>query len=279
MMIATVDIWRLRELALQKEIDPKDFDKELRRISSGTNRKARWYRGSANEPIKLYRGRVFQDKSNIPAKISGLSFPPSGMATAGRANESGESIFYASAGKPTVFVELKDQVKTGALVAVSEWRIFGEIVLQEIGLEKTFNDYTSGYESLMHELFTFRGNKYYGYTREVANYLMSGNDVQGIIYPSIEAGTESENFAIKPSFIDLCAKFAFVKLYSVDAVHANFKYEVTEIDFATPIGLNLDWKGRRSQWTLRRSGQSAVFKSNGWEYEVFDENNDPVEPE
>jgi hypothetical protein len=77
----------------------------------------------------VYRG-VFWD--HRPDLISQLSYPPpSKVASLGRLNRIGQSIFYASCAPPGVFYELK--AREGSLIAFSEWQVMKPLWMHNLG--------------------------------------------------------------------------------------------------------------------------------------------------
>lgn len=278
-ILSTMDMTRLSELAIDAKIPPEEFLRELWRLSKSITRRGRVFTPKEKDPIKIFRARAVDEIWQIGTDASRLSYPPASACSIGRANVAGEAVFYASAGMPTTFIEMKNRVAVGGLVVVSEWRSIMEIALQEVGFKNGMNSLATDYESLMHRLFTHPGDKFYPYSSQIAKHLMTGTELGGIIYPSIESGNLSENVAIKPQWID--EKFFPVNasLYKVTGIHPGFRYDIGEIDFGTIENGKIDWKGRCRNWQIRKPGGTLTMKSNGWAWEGFDNDGNLIDPE
>jgi hypothetical protein len=75
-------------------------------------------------------------------------------------------------------------------------------------------------------------------------------------------------------------RFVDATAYCVESIANDFKYEVKQLDFATPgsAGL-LDWKGRQKQWKLRNQGDELQMVSNGWDWHAYTPAGVYVDPE
>jgi hypothetical protein len=82
----------------------------------------------------LYRGRRITPTFNKQIGIArkDLIYPPANVAPAGRLNRVGQSIFYASMHKQSVFFELPD-LKDGDEIIVSFWKTTERMVVNNIG--------------------------------------------------------------------------------------------------------------------------------------------------
>lgn len=84
----------------------------------------------------LYRGRKISGK---PSKTIELGYrPASSVKKIGRANRQGQTIFYSSTSHDAPFYEL--QVKTGDLIAISQWKVLEKLFINNVGYaEQTFD--------------------------------------------------------------------------------------------------------------------------------------------
>lgn len=78
--------------------------------------------------VYLFRGRILNER---PANIGQLKHPPEGTAGIGRANDHGESIFYAATARSVPFFEL--HATRGQTIALSCWKTTDTILLNHIG--------------------------------------------------------------------------------------------------------------------------------------------------
>jgi RES domain len=256
--------------AQENKITSEDFLATLWKLSKDHQRQARVY---SPEAITIYRTRVFNENIR-PNRIENLSYPPTEYCKLQRANDVGEQMFYASAGLPTTLAE--SRVITGQYIIVSKWRNNKEIVLQEVGL----NAELQGIEQLYHDIFTARDEGMYKYSSKVANHLMASEFIDGLLYPSIINQNQSHNLVLKKDTVDEGLVFINASLYIVKSVSSDTKYEVEELDFATPTNDDLlDWKGRRKQWIIREAGGKLKMRSNGWDWEAYTPEGVYVEPE
>lgn len=265
---------KLLDLALKRKITPEEFEKNLRTISTGIERKGRNYKGTKVDPIRIFRSRLFETQK-LPVALKEYSYRENEFCKLGRANEQHKSIFYASAGGPTTFVETRCNV--GDIIVVSEFRCYRDLLLQEIGLLETENK-PSEFEEMLHEIFTHPDEQFYTYSSKIAKHLMNGKDLHGIIYPSIISNNQSHNLAIKPDFVDKFLSHINCTAYKINKIKTKFSYDVDEIDFGINEQNSIIWKGRKKRWTIKENGASLKMKSNGWQWDAFDINNRLVDP-
>lgn len=89
----------------------------------------------------IYRGRLLTPTFNKAAGITrkDLIYPPANVATLGRLNRAGQSIFYCSMHKELVFFELRD-VKPGDEIILTFWKTTEKMFVNNIGYtEYAFN--------------------------------------------------------------------------------------------------------------------------------------------
>jgi hypothetical protein len=80
----------------------------------------------------LYRGVVWKRR---PTRVDQVSYPPAEkVATLGRVNRVGKSVFYCSRAAPAVFYELK--ARRGDLIALSEWGLIEPLWMHNLGYHR-----------------------------------------------------------------------------------------------------------------------------------------------
>lgn len=227
-----------------REVSAKELLEHLNNAAKGISRKGIIYEPGA----RLYRGRIINP---APTDIEQISYPPKSKSKLGRANLSNETVFYASAGLPTTFVEC--QIGVGNNFCVGEWECLQNLRLQILGFETS----DSEFEILLHEIFTSKSTDMYEYTATIANHLFRGDSIDGLLYPSIASDNKSQNLALKTSYVDSSARLVNVRYFSISNEVSPFQYQCEEIDFATPTSTGkLDWKGRPAVWKITENGGS-----------------------
>lgn len=107
----------------------------------------------------------------------------------------------------------------------------------------------------------------------------SGVKLGGLIYPTISMRANADNVTLLPEFADTCLRPNYVEWIKVDAEGQDFTYQVTVLDFANSFGPTgeIEWKGRRPQWTIHPGQLCHVTVENG-RYVMRDELGNIVEP-
>ncbi len=260
-----VEIDELVRSVRKKQISPEDFHLALNKISHGVKRELRVYK----KGVRLHRGRLLNSN---PSTISEMSYPPKKMAKVGRANISGCPLFYASAGIPSTFTECRVEINNH--IYVGEWECIEPLAVQVIGFS-----HANPIESLLHEIYTTPSDDMYEYTARISTHLLSGDLINGLLYPSVINMSKSSNFAIKVEYVDKFLRLVNVKLFKVLAITDKFIYESKESDFALPDSKGqLKWQNRLGQWKIDKSGEGLVIISNGWERKVVDLDGCIVDP-
>lgn len=175
-----------------RSISPDVFITHLWALSKGLKRTGRRYR--TGDAI-FFRTRVFPTDIR-PSSIRDLSYPPAELCRLQRASGVGSQIFYASAGMPTTLAE--SRVKEGEFIVGARWRNLADLTLQEVGLA----DLDDERERLYNSIFTEPGDSLYPYTSKIAEHLMSGPTISGLLYPSIINKNKSHNVALKKTYVD-----------------------------------------------------------------------------
>lgn len=256
----------LRNALKKKNISPDELSKRIWALSKGCHRNGSIYK----HPIRLFRSRIFKSLP-LPSETREFSYPLT--VKRGRANSEDKPVFYASAGGPTTFVESRCAVDD--IVVVSEFRTSGSLTVQVIGFDSD-RPAELTYEGLIREIFTKEGEEFYPYSSVIAEHLMMGGEIQGLLYPSIVSQNNSQNFALKTSFVDNSLNFVNATAYRVSAIPDKHKYTVNEIDFGVCHEGSILWKGRKKQWELKDS--EVRFVSTGWSYDSYTMQGDLIDP-
>ncbi|MGC4100854.1 RES family NAD+ phosphorylase [Ferruginibacter sp.] len=257
----------------EEKISPSDFLSELWKLSEGLKRKGAIIRAVQ----RIYRTRTFKHEER-PKTILNLSYPPVDKIKVGRANDIGEQIFYASANTPLTIREAR--VAEGQFIVMSEWLIIKDIIFQMVGINE--NQTLSEVEKICHDIFSSTDPNTYPYSSKIANYLLSGKEIGGIIYPSVIEKNTSHNLAIKKEFVDSNLRFSNCGLYRIDKITDDMTFHVTELDYATNAdnGL-LKWKGETRSWSGGPGTATPDIKLifNGWFWDAFDSDGSYIEPD
>lgn len=265
----------LLDRVLKGIISPDQFEKEIWTISTGVKRTGRGYNGSKEDPIRLFRSRVF-NSTDLPNTLNEYSYPPAKFCNLGRANEKNIPVFYASAGGPTTFIE--SRCKIGDIIVLSEYRCTNKLIVQKVGFSNKLGE-ESEFERTIHEIFTHLGDKYYEYSSKIASHLMRGDQLHGITYPSIISRNQSQNLAIKIDYADEFLSLMHCTAYKINSIKNQFKYDVEEFNFGVNEENSINWKGRKKRWELKEQDAELKWWANGWQWEAYDVNNKLVDPE
>jgi RES domain-containing protein len=172
--------------------------------------------GPGHSVAVLYRARVFQSDAQLKAALErpdlGIGPPPWRSAPAGRMNARGISVFYGAVDVKTAMSEVRPPV--GSRVAVAQFEIIRSIklldvrVLEEVSVAGSIFD--SGWlPRLERAAFLKRLSEKisrpvmpddepfdYLITQAIADYLVTEQNLDGIIYPSAQTASPRGNVAI-----------------------------------------------------------------------------------
>jgi hypothetical protein len=263
------EVAKLAKAINDQALEPDQLLSELWRLSKGHRRKAKAYN---NGTAEIYRTRTYNLLTR-PQMVSNISYPPINKAKLQRANKEGQQVFYASAGMPTTLSE--SRVKPGQYIVFSRWVNTERMVLPEVG----FDTATDGLERIYHDIFTTTDSSKYQFTSVVAEHLMGGDQLAGLMYPSISSQNKSANIVLKKSFVDNHMRCRYASLYHIKSIKGQ-QYNTEEIDFAKPNEAGrLIWKGRVRNWVLKNKGDELKMVSNGWDWNAYLSDGTYVEPE
>ena len=253
-----------------------------------------------NSRIYLYRGRIC-DK---PLNISDIIYPPSNLIKCyGRVNDIGQQLFYASNAKNVPFYELSANV--GDHIAIGTWKSNAKMGLNHIGYTsecktalksdrdlgseykhvidmKNFGEPNNLLQNYVASKFTPRVSKgeewRYKFSIALGNIFLKGNNINGLMYPTIEMLGNADNIVLKPDYFPKHMEFVSVEYVTITKKEGmRFSWKV--IDSATKLDeySNFIWSGRNLKWTLKKDGE-YTFKKEGGNYIVFDHNGNRVDP-
>jgi hypothetical protein len=172
--------------------------------------------GPGEEITSLFRARVFQSPDPLKQALErpdiGLGPPPYGVATAGRMNAAGISVFYGALDPRIALAEIRPPV--GSRVVVGQFTILRKLRLLDVeALKSVFikgSIFDPSYIARL-ERAKFLGRlsdrisravmpndelSDYLVTQAIADYLASEVRLDGIVYPSVQAGSASRNIVL-----------------------------------------------------------------------------------
>jgi len=235
--------------------------------------------GQDNKIKSLFRARVFQSKDELldalckPDKSMGS--PPSHLASSGRLNSQGISVFYGSIDKSTTIAEVRPPI--GSKVVVAEFNIIRSLKLLDLKKLEIIENNTSVFDPLYKEKtekITFLSQlcrlitqpvmphdeaSDYLPTQVVAEYLASRSNFNfdGIIFPSVQADN-GLNITLfhKSSFVEpIILKENTVleasdTIYEEDGFYLNYEVKgsfpknaddkIVKFEFLPSLSVNLD---------------------------------------
>ena len=164
---------------------------------------------------------------------------------------------------------------------VGEWESTAKMALQQIGI--TLDGITLNNENLvehlLHKIFTSLRDELYQYSALVSSHLLSGDCVDGLLYPSIISQNQSHNIALKKDYVDKFLHLISVKAYKIIAISQNLQYEVEQTNFAVPLkNGDLEWKNRKHQWVIAENYGELSVNWNGWDYVAKNQYGQQVDP-
>lgn len=259
-----------------------------------------------------YRGVTWDQR---PLNVTQLTYPPAEyIRNYGRANEPGQSIFYASLGREATLYELRS--RPGDHVAISRWRLVQRAILNNVGFTAGVmqrlrsnrgtegalyqDDLLTGRAAnkLVHEFLADEftrsvqpgreheykisaaiSRKLLGKITEISADLPQQVRFDGILYPALAVRGNADNVALLPDFVDRYLVLEWVEYVRVDTAQEE-EFRITVLDFAnsfTPDGA-IEWRGRLPQWTISEPGTTYVARVKGGQWILEDETGRRIEP-
>lgn len=255
------------------------------------------------EGIYLYRGRICKKK---PINKKEIIYPvPEKIKRYGRANDIGESFFYATTARAVPFFELN--VGKGDYVALSKWKTTDKLLVNHIGFSNECKEYLKStrlldeiydfvkstkshgdLNSLVHDYLAYRFSKvtnpgeedYYKLTIAIGRKLFKDDMFSGLLYPTIAMTGNADNIVLKNTFVDTSLEFKSIEYIEINEAKDR-EYKVQILDSATKINEKGDfiWSGRGIQWQLKEKDQEFIFKSEGGEWIAYDKYGNRVDSE
>ncbi len=166
--------------------------------------------GPGSETTTLYRARVFQTLDSLTNALGRpdreVGPPPIGKAAAGRMNASGISVFYGALVPSTSIAEVRPPVGSDVVVASFEvirpLRVLNLAALRQIMIRKSYFDpdcrplqeRVAFLEILSNKMtrpvMPEREHADYLVTQVIADYLANDQQLDGILYPSVQVAAD-----------------------------------------------------------------------------------------
>ncbi len=279
-----------------KKASVSDFEAQLTSLFRGYGVSAPKF----DAGLYLYRGR----KCEMPIKLKSLTYPPPSLVTRlGRANDIGQSMFYAATARAVPFFELG--VKPGDHIALSRWKTTGPMMLNHIGFSSepsSFNESNRKIDriykfvedtramgdlnALVHDYLAYnfarsiKDSDDYKFAFAISKKLLSSELFDGLLYPTIQMFGNADNVVLKTDTVDRLLAFVSVEYVKVKEVRGQ-EIDIDILDSATQADLigTLDWSGRHLHWKLRRKGDQLTVVSKSGEWLAYDQFGNRVDPE
>ena len=301
----------------EMKLDPSEVQKAIRNLESMDLEKQTLvqieevltplFRGYSVEApvfdpgVYLCRARICKK----PARLSDLSYPPhNSVMRLGRANDVGQSVFYAATARNVPFFEL--DVAPGDVVALSHWKTTAPLLLNHIGFSSesstslkskrnldaiySFAANTRSRGDLNALVYDYLAEKFsrkidgtnphaYKLTVAISRKLLGNGPFLGILYPTVEMSGNADNVALTKDAADRALKFVSVEYVQVKSVKEG-TYDIEVLDSASKVDLigTLLWSGRRLQWQVPSKDQLKII-SNGLEWLAYDKYGQRVDPQ
>jgi len=249
---------------------------------------------------KLFRARIC-DK---PSTIKDLIYPPSHLVSLGRVNRPNNPIMYCSMARSSAFFEVNPQV--GQHLVVSHWVTTALLLVNQVGYSRAvlerlnsnrledevwLNGDIFKYEGLNQDIAEFLGNiftehvskgqeKKYKLSVAIAEKLLMGVIVDGLMYPTVAMRANADNIALKPSYVDKNLEFKRAEYILIEKVK-EFGFEAKVIDTAIDLSHEGDilWRGFGNQWSLKNQGDELSLSVENGFWVARNTNGDIVEPD
>jgi hypothetical protein len=241
-----------------------------------------------DQGLHIYRCRIFN--TNKPNDLHELSYPKNEhIRKYGRANDIGKSMFYGSISKNIPFFELK--IKAGDKIAMSIWKTKDKLLLNHIGFTKEveeklksgrslssiydFVSETKNFNNLNNFVYNYLANCFsknvselnnnlYKLSVAIANILLAGDLLQGILYPTVAMSGNSDNIVLKPEYVDENLEFISVEYLNITGVVGQ-KYSFDTLDSATEIiNGKILWSGKSLGWEVGSEKQFYRHSGSDW---------------
>ena len=104
-------------------------------------------------------------------------------------------------------------------------------------------------------------------TVALADILMHGDYIDGLLYPTLQMRGNADNFALKPRYVDNYLQFVNVEYIEISDANEN-KFSFNVLNAATEVNNKgeIVWLDRPLRWILNKKNSKGYFEfqSNGW---------------
>lgn len=251
--------------------------------------------------MTVYRGRTC-DEGKL-TNVSEITYPRKEYAQSDqRANRAGAPLFYCAAARNAPFSEL--DLESGQHLVLSHWETQEEITLTHLGytpetlrelgaqrecppyafLEDPACETCVRVRSYFTQEFSRKvtpGQEYlYKVSIAIAERHLNSDLLNGLLYPTVAMMGNTENMAIKTTFVDDHLAFRKAEYIRVDKREGQ-RRSISVLDTADELDAQgtILWKGRRDQWVIRKDGGQLTFVNRNGIWEAHDEDGNLVRPE
>jgi hypothetical protein len=212
---------------------------------------------------EFYRGTSYH--AAIPRLQREISYPPADRVQSfSRANPPGKPVFYCSTDPDGVFRELRSRV--GQYAVLAKWATTRRAYLHGIGyasivferanakrpapdhyreLDASLDPTQRAVRDFLAQEFTKLVDPNYRLTASIAEAFLAGDDISGIVYPTIMKNCNSDNVALLPEFVDSGLRLVDAEVVMIDKIREDGSIEGQVIaDLAGAVDGDLTWKFR-----------------------------------
>lgn len=251
-----------------------------------------------NAGTPLYRARVISK----PAHIRDVSYPPASLTPLGRVNRPGAPVLYCSSAREGALFETRP--RSGDTAVVVKWTTKEPLVAHQVGYSENalrqlksartpeswapfavepggapHAEVTDLLASIFVRVIEPGESEFYKLSTAIAEMLFAQDMFHALLYPTVALSANSDNLAIKPSFVDHHLSFVEAEFFQVQKVN-DHGFEVTPLDLAQSLNADgsLAWRGRPKQLVVPPFGTLVLTAENG-RWVARDLNGKIVEPE
>ncbi len=186
---------------------------------------------------KLYRGT--NHHVSVPNRIEDIWYPPASVIQRyGRANRPGSSMFYCCSDPACAFLEIG--AIPGQYAVLATWVNDAKMILHEVGysaevlrrasasrplpdrhakfVAKNLSNEAREVREFLSLAFTDPTDNQYRVTAAIAEMLLAGNALSGIMYPAVAKNANVDNLALVPDFVRTSLKLVEANVVLVDEV-------------------------------------------------------------
>lgn len=238
-----------------------------------------------------------------PDNIRQVTYPPPDRATLGRANAEGSSRFYGSIGRSVPFFELNPQIHDTIILSV--WRTKDNMLLNSVGFTKESTALLNSKRDLekiytlpehienMNESQVLVNNflakwfvkqisqeesHYYKITCAIANILMGGDVISGLIYPTVKMFGNADNLVLDTKFVEKSLELVSIEYFEITENNGvNFKTELLDTSIKWDEIGKIDWSGKELGW-IYPVFSKVKMEGEGGEWVNMDQDGHRIDP-